>query len=779
LPTTEVLALARQIAEALDAAHEKGIVHRDLKPTNIKITRDGVVKVLDFGLAKAVSVDGTADPKESRDGVILGTAAYMSPEQARGQAVDKRADIWAFGCVLYEMITGRVAFAGDTMSDTIAKILERQPDWSALPASTPAPLNRLLLRCLIKDPKQRLRDIGDAKSEIDAIARMPAVSSDAIAGAFRERTNQARRAAWLPWATVVALVGVVGVREIGRPAPQEDSPLENARFSLFTDWDGIEVSPQISPDGKFVAFLSDRDDRIDLWVSQVGTGRFQKLTADLPPLSTGGFTMRTLGFSGDGGNIWFNASNDAGGPKLLVPLTGGAFRPFLGAGDLAPAWSSDGNRLTYFNNAGGDPMFVADADGADPRRIDIGERKGQEEFFKAGMHSHNAAWSPDGKWIYFVHGVDPTDEMNVWRVKPSGGPPEQLTTHAIAASRVAPLDARTVLYTARGADRSGPWLWSLDVERKISRRVTTGIESYTSVSASRDGKRIVVTAANPVSKLSQVPLGTSLPEERDVQPFVLPTERALAPRFGGTSLFYLSARGTGDGLWRFDRGEAVEIWQSPEASVSEPAAVAPDGQHVAIVVRRDGKRQIVIMAADGTQSRTLAPSLEIQGSAGQGTADWSPDGKWIASGARDAAGAGLFLVPVDGGRPVRIVSGTAVDPVWSPDGRLVVYGGALVAGQVPLLAVAPDGTPVALPDVRARIGGSYRFLPDGSGIVYLPRNQSIDFWLLDLKTRTTRQLTHLANRGALRTFDITRDGTSIVFDRTNENSNIVLIDRPN
>ena len=176
LPVAEALNVARQIAEALDAAHEKGIVHRDLKPANIKITPAGVVKVLDFGLAK-VDDDGAApDLSQSptmtvggtREGVILGTAAYMSPEQARGKPVDKRADIWSFGCVLFEMLTGRVAFAGDTISDTIAAILEREPDWTALPDALPlAVTRRLLQRCLDKDPRQRLRDIGDARLELE------------------------------------------------------------------------------------------------------------------------------------------------------------------------------------------------------------------------------------------------------------------------------------------------------------------------------------------------------------------------------------------------------------------------------------------------------------------------------------------------------------------------------------------------------------------------------------------------------------------------------------
>jgi Tol biopolymer transport system component len=200
--------------------------------------------------------------------------------------------------------------------------------------------------------------------------------------------------------------------------------------------------------------------------------------------------------------------------------------------------------------------------------------------------------------------------------------------------------------------------------------------------------------------------------------------------------------------------------------------VSRDGERVAVVLRRNGRRHLAIMSADGSDSRTLAPSIDVRG-----TVDWAPDRSWIAAGGSDAAGTGLFKIPVHGGEPVRLVSGQAFNPAWSPAGDLIVYA-AEVGGNVPLRGVRPDGVAVDLPSVRVRPGG-YRFLPDGKGIVYLPHLQLLDFWLLDLATGKPRRLTRLDQRGALQGFDVTPDGKSIVFDRSRQNSSIVQIDLPN
>jgi serine/threonine protein kinase len=325
----DALAMARQIADALEAAHDKGIVHRDLKPSNIKITPDGVVKVLDFGLAKGgTDVSGydlTQSPTISigntHDGVILGTAPYMSPEQARGQVVDKRTDIWAFGCVLHEMLTGRVVFRGDTVSDTIATILQGEPNWAALPAATPRSIDRLLRRCLEKDSKRRLRDIGEARIEIDETISRPAPPE---APATQERDQPSR---WRVLTFVALAAAVVAGLALGfwpRSVPESGwtNPLENATFTRFTEFPGTETLADISPDGRFVTFLSDQDGQFDIWLSQVGTGIFRNLTQDIPSLPPANYAVKVLGFTGDGSEVWMR--NPALGTRMMAwPFVGG------------------------------------------------------------------------------------------------------------------------------------------------------------------------------------------------------------------------------------------------------------------------------------------------------------------------------------------------------------------------------------------------------------------------------------------------------------------------
>jgi Tol biopolymer transport system component len=301
-----------------------------------------------------------------------------------------------------------------------------------------------------------------------------------------------------------------------------------------------------------------------------------------------------------------------------MPLTGGTPRNFLGEEAANLAWSPDGERIVYQKFGDGDPMFVADRTGANSRKI-----FGDQPVF----HNHFPTWSPDGRWIYFVHGTPATKEMELWRIDRAGRNAERLTQRHTDIAYPTPSGKNTVFYVARDSDGSGPWLWAFDLKRRVSLRASVGLEQYTSVEASADGRKLVATISNPVAGLWTVPILDRVAEEHDVRPFAVPNVRALAPRFGGASLFYLSSLGTGDGLWRLQEGQATEIWKGADDALLETPAVSPDGDRVAIVLRRNGRRQLNVLSSDGAELQPIAEGIDVQGSS-----SWSPDGRWIVTG---------------------------------------------------------------------------------------------------------------------------------------------------
>jgi Tol biopolymer transport system component len=412
-------------------------------------------------------------------------------------------------------------------------------------------------------------------------------------------------------------------------------------------------------------------------------------------------------------------------------------------------------------------MFVADGSGDNARQIFVGG---------AGRHNHFPVWSPDGRWIYFTSGNPIVNQMDLWRIRSAGGMPERLTHQNSPVAYPTPISNTTVLYVARDSSGAGPWLWALDVVRNATRRISLGVEKYSSIAASADGRRLAATVGNPTATLWSVPILDHVAGESEVKPYPLPSVRALMPRFGADALFYVSSQGAGDGLWRYQNGEVLEIWRGATAALLEPPAVSADGR-VAFVLRQNGSLRLHVETSGGTESRDLASKLAIRG-----TPCWSPDGKWIVIGGNDGKGDGLFKIPVDGGEAVRIATGPSANPVWSPDGTIIVYAGAdVLGGDAPLLAVRPDGARVEWPNIIVnRDGERIRFLPSGNSLVYMqgPLYPTQDFWILDMATKTTRQLTHLTENATMRTFDITPDGKQIVFDRLRENSDIVLIDLP-
>ena len=408
------ITVARQICDALEAAHGKNIIHRDSKPSNIKLTPEGAVKVLDFGLAKLEqagqdlsSQAPTIASERTQQGLIVGTVPYMSPEQARGQFVDTRTDIWAFGCVLYEMLTARVTFARPTLSDTLAAILEREPDWHVLPAATPPAIHRLLRRCLRKEAQQRLHDIADARIELDEAAS----PRDAPRPAERPRD---RRITWLAAAGVL-LAGTLAVL-VWRPlASTNDARLTTGPMTRLT-WDsGLTTEPSISADGGLIAYASDRsgDGNLDIWVQQTSGGAPIQLTSDATD-------DREPDVSPDGRFVTFRSERQGGG-VYVVPTLGGDARLIAPQGK-GPKFSRDGRSIAFWTgpwlaaraaSSGQRQTFVVSVDGGEAVQV-------ASELASAG----DPLWSPSGNEL-LVFGRRTTSEADAaadwWWVPLKGG----------------------------------------------------------------------------------------------------------------------------------------------------------------------------------------------------------------------------------------------------------------------------------------------------------------------------------------------------------------------
>lgn len=545
------------------------------------------------------------------------------------------------------------------------------------------------------------------------------------------------------------------------------NPLAKARFQTVTDFGGLEQAAALSRDGHFVAFLSDRDGPMDVWVSQVGSGEFHNLTHGMAPDLVNS-SIRTLGFSPDGSLVtfWVRKQNHSGNSDIsvwAVPTLGGEPRPYL-EGVAEFDWSRDGTQLAYHTPGPGDPLFVSNG----------GLQSENRPIFTApaGLHAHFPLWSPDGSFIYFIQG-EPPDKVDIWRIRPGGGTPERITSHNSLVTYPVFLDPHTLVYLACDSDGSGPWLYSLDLERRIPHRLTSDLEQYTSLAASADGRRLVTTRTAPDRTLWRMRIAGSSVELSEPERIPLTTGPGFSPRLGTHYILYVSATGTGESVWKLANGASTELWRGESAGVFGGPSISADGKYVAFSVRRRGQTLLYVVQADGTNARVITDSLDLEGNPA-----WSPDGQSITTAVADHGTPHLFRIPINGRPPTPIVRDYSVDPAWTPDGRFVVYSGPDIGSTFTLKAATTEGTQHQLPMLTMTRGARrVVFLPGGHTLVILRGEiQHKNLWLIDLETGAERQLTHLPPEFDIRDFDLSPDGREVVIERVQERSNLVVLD---
>jgi Tol biopolymer transport system component/DNA-binding winged helix-turn-helix (wHTH) protein len=563
-------------------------------------------------------------------------------------------------------------------------------------------------------------------------------------------------------ACIVAAIAVgAALLWTANPDSTWHDPLVGADFTPVTDFIGSEEHAAISPDGRFIAFVSDRDGAWDVFVGQTGTGDFQNLTrgriAELRNPA-----VRMLNFSATGAEVMIWSSKNV---SWSIPIVGGDLRPGP-AGIAELDWSRDGRRVISHPAAPGDPLFIANAD-------DIA--RGQRIYAApAGIHCHFPLWSRDGKTIYFVQGFVP-DEMDIWQISTSGGEPQRLTSHNSRISFPTLLDERTLLYLATSEDGSGPWIYAVDLADRTTHRVKSASNAYTSLAASADGRRLVVTESRPTASLWSVQLTDGTAGPTAVTQIPIRTQRGVSPRLGPDSLMYRAPKAGTDALWKHEgSADARELWSGREGRVIDGPALSADGQRIAFTVQSRGKTWLYVMNSDGSGARRVAQELDVRGAPA-----WSPDGKWIAIAALQGSEPRLFKIPDAAGAAVALTDEYALDPAWSPSGKFLVYTAADVGTVFEVRAVNADGTPHATPKL-ALSRGSRRlaFLgTDENTLVILKGAMSHkEFWAIDLRSGAERALTDLGPGPVIGDFDVAADGRRIVFDRAREESDLALIE---
>ena len=773
LPVQESLDLALQIAEALEAAHEKGVIHRDLKPANIKVTPEGKVKVLDFGLAKAYAgtamgdetvLETLAEDAGSGKGVLLGTPAYMSPEQARRQPADHRSDVWAFGCVLYELLSGKTLFKGNTLSDTIAAILEREPNFDALPGDLNPGIRRLLERCLEKNPKRRWHAIADARFELEEIPGSP----EAIPA---RPTPQGQRllphAATLAFAVVVAAVGGWYLKPLPQPEPR---PVTRFDYELPEAQVSFQLMLAISPDGsQFVTSGSDGLHRRSI----------DELEAR-PVAGTEGELIHAPFFSPDGQWIGYFSPNQ--GQLKKVPVGGGT--PVLlteAEPPFGPSWTSGDTILYVQGNSGGGRIMRVSANGGTPDAL----------VEREGVGILHPTMLPGEKSILFAAGSRIDDLQVVVRSLESGNEKVLFggtggALHFLATGHlVYPLDNDIV------ARRFDPQTWEVsepvpllpgvfrldlgplqfNVSDAGSLVYLPGSELLmgTPVWVARDGSEKEALAASPLAnpqnpRLSPDSERFAMVVEGDIWVYDVTGRPPIKLTFdgphnsplwtpAGQRIVYESGAGSDStpGLWAL----------SADGSGGAPERVSPEGHFHPHGWSANGS-ELVAVNVDAPDSSTdivrwpiaepanLEQVVATPSDEGFSGATLSPDGRWLAYASDRTGQEEIWVRPYPGpGAPVRVSPNGGIEPVWSRDGRELYY--LEDAGLMGVAVEAADGFDFQPPQllfenryVRNPQPPSYDVAPDGRFLMIRPVGDSnltprrvvvVQNWIEEVKER--------------------------------------------
>ena len=695
LPLAQVLDVGAQIGDALAVAHGHGIVHRDLKPANVMLVgSSGMprVKLLDFGLAKL----GPQLPGEAADaattfvrdplttpGEFLGTLPYMAPEQLEGKEADARTDVFAFGCVLYEMLTGRRAFAGSNMASVISAIMAGTPTPAAsLQPVTPYALDRLISGCLAKDRSERRESAHDLAEDLRSIAAsdsgrpvVPFVAPPSP-GPAPEEKGRRRQVPWLAIAVTSALlVTAAAVYQWNGPGNGDDSLLHAVPTQL-TSAPGLQGEPALSPDGSQVAFVSDEGGTPHVWLVDANGAATRQLTSGEDPdhdpawLPDGSAILFTRIRQGRQG-IW-RVPNLGGVATLLVP-------------DAAdPAVSPDGLRLAFVREVkpSAEPrVFVAPLGNL--------EAAAQRTTDADGLWEHrHPAWSPDGRMLcYRAHHA-------LWTVPPDGGRAERLTLdHESARHPAWSSDGKAVYYTS---GREGTVaLWKVDVGRHSLQRMTLGSGPESDASVSRDGKTLIYSTNLEDYNVVVREIGSDV--ER---PFGNRRVEQM-PRFSqdGSAVFFVSDRVDGrDELWEqplaglVPDGDARRVTRHERGDVVHPS-VSPDGQWVAYYRVVDGQRDVWVVSADGVSPVQVTddPASDIQ-------PGWSRDGRKLVFSSDRGGRFHIWVAPVANGRPAgparQITRGPSREmaPEWSPDGAWIAYTAEPTASNGDVWVTRSDGS---------------------------------------------------------------------------------------